>query len=223
MQDHTARRLTSLHPRLWLSLALMLACFGLLSVFSTYGLATRYLLAWNVGAVVYIAACLRLMRRAKAASMHARAEREDEGRFFVTFVVLASTASILLAVASQIASLKSLPTGNSHILHLLLAILTVVSSWAFTQFTFTLHYAHDYYHARWLEQPGGLIFPETDEPLYLDFLYFSCIIGTSAQTADININSRPMRLTVLLHSVQAFFFNTMILAIVINMAASAFS
>ena len=223
MQAHTARRISSFHPRLWLSLALMLACFGLLSVFSTYGLATRYLLAWNVGAVVYIAACLRLMQRAKTVDMHARAEREDEGRFFVTFVVLASTASILLAVASQIASLKSLPAGNSHILHLLLAILTVVSSWAFTQFTFTLHYAHDYYHARWLGQPGGLIFPETDEPLYLDFLYFSCIIGTSAQTADININTRPMRLTVLLHSVQAFFFNTMILAIVINMAASAFS
>ena len=67
------------------------------------------------------------------------------------------------------------------------------------------------------------MFPDTEQPLYLDFLYFSCIIGTSAQTADIGINSRPMRLTVLLHSVQAFFFNTMILAIVINMAASAFS
>ena len=211
------------HPRLLLALVLMLACFGALTLFSTCDLATRYLLAWNVGAVVYIASCIRLMRGAQQADMRARAEHEDEGRFFVTFVVLASTASILLAVASQIATLKSLPAGTERTLPLLLAILTVLSSWAFTQFTFALHYAHDYYHARWQGQAGGLIFPETDEPLYLDFLYFSCIIGTSAQTADININSRPMRLTVLLHCVQAFFFNTMILAIVINMAASAFS
>lgn len=223
MKPRTTLRWPHSHPRLLLALGLMLACFALLTLFSTYGLATRYLLAWNVGAVVYIAACLRLMRGAQQADMRARAEHEDEGRFFVTFVVLASTASILLAVASQIATLKSLPAGTARTLPLLLAILTVLSSWAFTQFTFALHYAHDYYHARWLGQPGGLIFPETDEPLYLDFLYFSCIIGTSAQTADININARPMRLTVLLHSVQSFFFNTMILAIVINMAASAFS
>ena len=220
---HPLHRPISLHPRLWLSLALMALAYALLPHCWPMLESTRVLLAWNVGAVVYIAACLHLMRGAQQADMRARAEHEDEGRFFVTFVVLASTASILLAVASQIATLKSLPAGTERTLPLLLAILTVLSSWAFTQFTFALHYAHDYYHARWLGQPGGLMFPDTEQPLYLDFLYFSCIIGTSAQTADININSRPMRLTVLLHCVQAFFFNTMILAIVINMAASAFS
>jgi uncharacterized membrane protein len=67
--------------------------------------------------------------------------------------------------------------------------------------------------------PGGLDFPGTHSPDYADFLYFSCIIGTSGQTADISFCSRSMRRTGLVHCVLAYFFNTTLLALTINIAS----
>ena len=69
---------------------------------------------------------------------------------------------------------------------------------------------------------GGLIFPDTKEPTYLDFVYFAYTIGVASQTADIEISSRPMRAVVLAHSIMSFFFNTTILALTINLAAGLF-
>ena len=66
---------------------------------------------------------------------------------------------------------------------------------------------------------GGLLFPSLKTPDYIDFLYFSCVIGTSAQTADVNITGQSMRKVALVHSVLAFFFNTVLLALLVNVAA----
>lgn len=218
-----SHRPISLHPRLWLSLALMLLSYALLPLVYPILESTRVLLAWNTGAAAYIILSLQRILRAAPEHIQDRAEQEDDGRFFVLLLVMASSAAILFSVPGQMAAIKGQSSPLQSALHLALAIGTVISAWAFTQISFAFHYAHDYYRAQSQGQAGGLLFPETTQPLYADFLYFSCIIGTSAQTADININARPMRLLVLLHCVQAFFFNTMILAIVINMAAGNFS
>jgi uncharacterized membrane protein len=69
---------------------------------------------------------------------------------------------------------------------------------------------------------GGLMFPGTKSPGYLDFIYFSYVIGVASQTADVEISSRPMRAVSLAHSVLSFFFNTTILALTINLAAGLF-
>ena len=103
-----------------------------------------------------------------------------------------------------------------------LAAITLVSSWLITQTLFALHYAHDFYASRARGQPDGLLFPGTTEPEYGDFMYFACIIGTSAQTADVSITSTPMRRVGLVHCVLAFFFNTTVLALTINIAAGLF-
>jgi uncharacterized membrane protein len=83
---------------------------------------------------------------------------------------------------------------------------------------FALHYAHDYY----LHTGGGdrgLLFPGTAQPDYFDFLYAAAIIGTSGQTADVSFNTSPTRRLAMVHSVLAFFFNTIVLALTINFAA----
>lgn len=85
---------------------------------------------------------------------------------------------------------------------------------------FAIHYAHDYYLAKSRQVDGGLDFPKTDQPDYLDFVYFSYIIGTSAQTADVSITSSQLRHLNIFHCVLAFIFNTVILAVAINVAAS---
>ena len=96
------------------------------------------------------------------------------------------------------------------------------SNWAFTQIMFALHYAHDYYVAHVNGKPTGIDFPADQAPDYGDFLYLAFIIGTSAQTADVSFNSKQMRRIALVHCVLAFIFNTFVLALTINIAASLF-
>jgi len=84
-----------------------------------------------------------------------------------------------------------------------------------------LHYTHEYYNDRAKTRNAGLKFPDENlQPDYWDFIYFSFIIGTSAQTADINITSKSFRRLVTLHCVIVFFFNITILALTINIGAS---
>jgi uncharacterized membrane protein len=84
---------------------------------------------------------------------------------------------------------------------------------------FSIHYAHDYYLNIINKKPGGLDFPGTQNPEYLDFFYLSCSIGTSGQTADIGFADHKMRLTGIVHYIFTFFFNAAILALMINVLA----
>ena len=87
---------------------------------------------------------------------------------------------------------------------------------------FAMHYAHDFYVSRAKGLSGGLSFPEEDNPEYGDFCYFAYIIGTSGQTADVSFTNKAMRRVGLAHCVLAFLFNTSVLALMINIAASLF-
>jgi uncharacterized membrane protein len=90
---------------------------------------------------------------------------------------------------------------------------------------FALHYAHDYFAATDTMDDGpdslrgGLSFPQTENPDYYDFLYFAYVIGVASQTADVSITSKAMRKTALVHCILAFFFNSAVLALTINIAA----
>jgi uncharacterized membrane protein len=106
--------------------------------------------------------------------------------------------------------------------HVALAGFTVLTSWAFIQIMFTLHYAHTYYAAACHGRPVGLRFPDDDHPEYGDFFYFAAIIGTSGQTADVPFVSKHMRRIGSLHCILAYLFNTTVLAMLINIAAGLF-
>jgi uncharacterized membrane protein len=89
---------------------------------------------------------------------------------------------------------------------------------------FALHYAHGFYAPRddGEGDRGGLIFPGEDEANYWDFLHFALIIGVANQTADIQIASRRLRGLATVHSLIAWFFNAVILALTVNLAATLF-
>jgi uncharacterized membrane protein len=182
---------------------------------------TRGLIGWNVFALAYLVLAIRMMARAQCQHIIRNAVHEDDGALVVlTLVVLASIA-VLTAVGTQLATVRDLH-GPRRDWHIALAGVTVVTSWFFTQTSFALHYAHDFFLCRSREQPDGLQFPGTADPTYIDFLYFACVIGTSGQTADVSMTSSAMRVIGLVHCVQAFFFNTTVLALVINIAAGLF-
>lgn len=181
--------------------------------------ATRFLLSWNAAVCLYLLLAGVMMARSSSEKIRLRALHQDEGRRTVLLLVVITVVASLVAIVDELSVVKSL-TGPIRLGHIALTALTIVMSWVFTHLMFAMHYAHDYYLNVSRKQPTGLDFPGEDTPDYGDFLYLAGVIGTSAQTADVSLTTRSMRRTGLAHCVLSFFFNTAVLALSINIAAS---
>ena len=179
---------------------------------------TRFIIGWNVGACLYLLLAARMMFWSTHERIRDRALQQDDGRIVILALVVMAAFMSIGAIVAELAVVKDMQ-GSMRYAHISLTVLTILSSWAFTQVMFALHYAHDYYVAELRGNAVGLDFPGGHAPDYGDFLYFSCVIGTSGQTADVNFTSRTMRRTGLVHCVLAFFFNTTLLALAINIAS----
>ncbi|MGE5450515.1 MAG: DUF1345 domain-containing protein [Acidobacteriota bacterium] len=206
-------------PRLFIAGALGLAVSWLLPHVWASREVTRLIIGWNTGAWLYLGLTGWMMVRSDQSQIARRSRVQDDGAMAILILVVLSSLASLGAIVAELSVARGL-VGIDRLMHIALAVVTILASWAFTQVMFAMHYAHDYYASRARGQSGGLIFPETDGPDYLDFLYFAAVIGTSAQTADVSISSRAMRRVALLHCVQAFVFNTSLIALLINVASS---
>lgn len=191
-------------------------------------MSSRLLIGWNIAIVTFLVLVGIMMARSTHESMRKRARELDEGRYMVLILAMVAAVSSLAAIVFELVNLKDAP-GSVVALHVALSAATILTSWSFVHVIFTEHYAHGFY----LDRDAGdgaadkseakgrdLRFPGQPWPDYLDFLYFSFTIGVANQTADTEILSRRMRLLVLIHSVISYFFNTIILALTINIAAS---
>jgi len=177
---------------------------------------------WNAVAVVILALDWVTILTTPQRKIRELAQQQDLSRFLV-FVFVVVTASAALFAVGFLVSVKS-QTGGHFIIHLLLTLLTVIFSWTLVHTVFGFRYAHAFYgdsgdpgvqrHA------GGLIFPGDRPPDYFDFAYFSFVVGMTCQVSDVQITSRRMRRLTLAHSILSFGFNTIILALVINIAVS---
>lgn len=188
-------------------------------------LSSRVLIGWNVAIALYLTLIGIMMVHATHESMRQRARQLDEGRHVVLLLAVAAALGSLVAIVFELYNLKK-ASPDIVALHIGLALSTIISAWSFVHVIFTEHYAHGFY--RDLDYAGsladddkgkGLRFPGQPRPDYLDFLYFSFTIGVANQTADTDVVSRSMRVLVLIHSVISYFFNTIILALAINIAA----
>ena len=182
---------------------------------------TRAIIGWNVGAILYLLLAMRMMFWSSHERMKTRALQHDEGSTVVLILVVTSALMCIGAIVAELAVVKELK-GQLRYAHIALAALTIATSWAFTQLMFALHYAHDYYVTVIHGEFGGLDFPGGHPPDYGDFIYFASVIGTSGQTADVSFTNRKMRRTGTVHCVLAFFFNTTLVALTINIASGLF-
>ncbi len=215
---HVLIRAVQSRPILTLStLSGLLAWFCLPFLLST-GSWVRLVLSWNTFSVLYLSCVLTMMYRSSPAQARLRALRQDDGNYVILLMVIFSAIVCLGSIVMVLGISKDLQ-GADRVQHIVLATLTVLTSWLFTQVMFANHYAHDYFVNERNGEDAGLLFPGSDDPDFIDFLYFSCVIGTSGQTADVNITTRAMRRLGLLHCVLAFFFNTTLIALTINIAA----
>jgi uncharacterized membrane protein len=178
--------------------------------------ATRALIGWNAGAWAYIALVSKMMADGGDIRQHA-AQEDEKPAALLTIAVIAALAA-LAAIVWELGPVKDM-RGLNKALHLSLVGATVLSAWAFTHLMFALHYAAQYYAEAEGEVRGGFLFPECEAPGWGEFCYEAFTIGCACATADVNLTSRGARVVCLIQSVIAFFFNTIILALTINIGA----
>jgi uncharacterized membrane protein len=200
-------------PRTFFSIAIGIVAFFLLP--DSLRLVTRLLIAWDIFAAFYVALAYIMMFRCDHSHIRRNAILQDDGRFLI---LLVTALGAFASIAAIVLELGSSQRGASE---LTLAMVTIALSWAAVHTTFALHYAHDYYRGA---KPGGLQFPsgdKNDHADYWDFVYFSFVIGMTAQVSDVGITDRIIRRTATVHGIISFVFNTALVALMVSIAASA--
>lgn len=184
--------------------------------------AARSLAAWDALSGAILLLCWMRLLAADAKTSVREAKLQDSNRaaifLFVNFGALASLLAVGLLLSTADKSGGSAQTAN-----IFLAGGTIVLSWLLIHTVFSLHYAHMYYRSSGRsaanKNGGGLQFPGDEAPEFLDFAYFSFVVGMTCQVSDVQISSRPLRQMALLHGLLSFIFNTVILAWSINLLA----
>ena len=208
-------RIIRARPRLFLSACLVAA--AMLLVPGEGQIASRMIIGWDIGVAFYLVLAFSVFATADTARIRRYAAQQDEGG--VAILILTATAA-LASLGAIVFVLVVAGKPGRDTLHLGLALATIALSWAFTHTMFALHYAHEFY-AKNRHKGGGLDFPGDEEPDYWDFLYFSLVIGMTSQVSDVVVTAKSIRRTVTAHGVVSFVFNATLLALAVNIAASA--
>ncbi len=206
------------HHRSAIALAAAFAVFVLLP--GRHILPFRLIIAWDAFGASTLALAWTTIITADPSKVRRTARLQDSSYTVIFLAVIFAACASLFALGYLLGTVKELSKGRATE-HVVLAISTVLCSWALVHTVFTLRYAHLFY-LRPEEGPdcdpcGGLDFPGGDKtPDYLDFTYFSFVIGMTFQVSDVQISSKRIRRLALLHALISFAFNTVILALSIN-------
>jgi uncharacterized membrane protein len=211
-------------PRLLICAVLAIAVY--LIAPASFRPATRALIAWNFGTWGFLALVVTMIVRGKKEGVRGHARQEDENPWILLIVGVVAAVAAMAAIVWELGPVKDL-TGVAKGLHIGLVAATILSAWTFIHVLFALHYAGEYYSdADWAgpgsEVRAGLKFPGDGDPVWGDFFYQAFVIGCACATADVNTTSSSMRSVCLVQGIVAFFFNTIILALTINIGAGLF-
>jgi uncharacterized membrane protein len=181
---------------------------------------TRAICAWDIGVLVFLILVGALCYSEPPAEMPTHAAAQEEGEWTIFSITLAVVVASFVAIIGEFSGTKDLAPGPRS-LHVGLVALTLFISWLMTHVSFGLRYAHEYYsispgHS---EVDGGLQFPGEPNPDYLDFMYFALVLGMTFQVSDVQITSRKLRRLAAVHGLLGFLFNTVIIALTVNIAA----
>ena len=185
------------------------------------GSEAHLVLSWDVGAAVFLVLWAVTMIRTPIWEMPKHAKAQQDGEWTVFALAVAGIVASVVAIVIEFRDITHLKNAARDT-HLGLVIATLLISWLAMQVVFALRYAHEYYTTSDGSgvTDGGLEFPHEPEPDYFDFFYFGMVLGMTFQVSDVNITSRKIRRLATLHGFIGFLFNTVILALTVNIAAS---
>jgi len=174
-------------------------------------------LLWDVFAFSFLVTSWIVFFTRPVPDIIKQANKEDGSKAFVMMSLLLTSCASLMTVLLLVIS----GDDKNNKLIILLAVTGMLVSWALVHTIFAFHYAHLYYQKRKDDTPKqeALCFPEEKQPDYLDFAYFSFVIGMTFQVSDVEITSRKLRRTALAHGLLSFALNTFVVALTINLIA----
>lgn len=182
----------------------------------------KAIISWDAFALTGIILTWITILRKDPYEVRRRILLEDGMRKFLFGIVVLAAAASFLATWLLLTSTKGAPWSQVTS-KITLGIITVMLSWFLVHTRFATHYAYLYYAEASKKERSeiseGLIFPGKKAPDYLDFAYFSFVIGMTCQVSDVQVANHHLRHLVLLHGLISFCFNTSILALIVNIVA----
>ena len=175
----------------------------------------RLMIGWDAFCIGYLLVSWLILLNARTESIRVIASRQDTRSYIVfllvCFAIITSIVTVLLLITHQ------QNWGINKLCVTAIYLFGVAGSWLVLNTTFAFHYAHMYYgDPKKHQHSGGLNFPDDSSPDYMDFAYFSFVIGMTFQVSDVTITSPHVRRFALTHSVLSFGFNTVIVALSVN-------
>ena len=160
-----------------------------------------------------------MMRGSDGQALRATADVNDEG---MKVIVPLAIGAVLTSLVTILLTIQDPHSGAA--LRPIMALISVPLGWLMIHSMMAFHYASLWYAPDHDGQPmRSLGFPglaEGQDAELWDFIYYSFTIGLASQTADVSALSTRLRRITLLHSVFAFYYNTVVLALAVNAAAS---
>lgn len=184
--------------------------------------AMRGAIGWDVGVLLFFALTLFVIGEGDSAGLRKRAGLSDTHLWILLGVVVVAAAASFAALAFVLQKPEGAPAG-SVAGRISVAVGTLVLSWTLVHSMFAIRYAHYFYGDPEADGTprGGLGFPGRGHPDFWDFMYYAFVVGMTCQVSDVQVLTKPMRRLTLAHGVLAFFFNAGVLALAVNILATA--
>jgi uncharacterized membrane protein len=210
-------RIIRARPHLFIGAGIGLVSYFILTFLQSAAL--RAVMAWDIGSFVFLllTAISFFLTQDQDISLHAKRQQEGEWSVFALTVLGAVMSFAAIILFSHTADHKT-----HQGFYLGFVVVTLALSWLTTNVTFAYRFAHEYYSydKDGVDLDRGIDFPKDDKPDYLDFIYFSFVLGMTFQVSDCNITAKKLRRLATLQGLIGFLFNTVILALSVNIAAS---
>ena len=213
------RKMVAGRPRLFVAALIGIVAMALLP--GHLALHTRIIIAWDVFITSFLVLTAVLFSRQRPEHMPADAAAQQEGEWTIFWITVGAVAASFAAIILEFSASKDMAPAIRNA-HVALVAFTLLASWLMTHVVFAMRYAHEYYETAPGSTgiDGGLEFPGEHDPDYWDFTYFALVLGMTFQVSDVQITARTLRRLATVHGILGFLFNTVIIALTVNIGAS---
>jgi len=210
-----------MRPLTRLMISLLLATIVFLLIMNLdLAVLVKIMIAWAAFALSFIVTSWIVFFMRTTTEIREHSREEDGSRLYVLLLILLTSFASLFTVL--LLMLSGTAKDTPQIIYIPVAISGMLFSWVMVHTIFSFHYAHLYY-ANDTNDPTkhaeGLEFPKEKKPDYIDFAYFSFVLGMTFQVSDVDITSRVIRRVALFHGMLSFALNTFVVALTINLIA----
>jgi uncharacterized membrane protein len=168
---------------------------------------SNIILCWDLLAVIYLAIRISRLRRSGRGAPSAGLSHGLGGRAGLLFTIFTSVVGIIAGLSIVLSE------DGDKAYASVIGIPAVMFAWGILHFGYAERYSRTYYDGL---PERALTFPNTGEPTFVDFTYFSFTLGTTFSVSDVETQTSRIRLQILSHSILSFIYNTVTIGIAVS-------